>query len=484
MKTRLLAAAVAAALVITVAAALWSASSGQGTTQASPGVTLGTDLNTAGNTATSLGSIETSRTVACGETFDIDIYITDVTNLWVWTLALIYEPDVLYVAKRDVKMFLAAAPGSEVADNSYADPALGGSYEPGASDIADPPPPHSGSGVLVRLTIQAKGEGTSSLSLREATLFGYSSGGLLKTITIGSKFDAQITVSEGTCPTDTDGDGAPDKYDNCPQMANTDQADNDEDEKGDVCDDDDDNDTITDTNDNCPLVDNPDQADGDGDGVGDACDVEPTPTPTVPPGTPTPTSTATPLPTPPPGTPTPTSTATPLPTPPPGTIMLVGGWNNPCYLGPEQPIEDALADVVDHVVAVYRMRADQGFDRWFPNRPEASNITTVSPYQPLFILMGQYDFWPHEPSGTPPPSVSLAGGWNSTCYAGETKNVQAATGGIAKDIGVLYTLAPDQKWLQFIPDRTDVSTLSQLESSTSVLMLITNGDGALWVFDA
>ena len=467
MKTRLLAAAVAAALVITAAAAVWSASSGQGTTQASPGVTLGTDVNTAGNTATSLGSIETSRTVACGETFDIDIYITDVTNLWVWTLALIYEPDVLYVAKRDAKMFLAAAPGSEVADNSYADPALGGSYEPGASDIADPPPPHSGSGVLVRLTMQARGKGTSSLSLREATLFGYSSGGLPRTITIASTFDAQITVSEGTCPTDTDGDGAPDTYDNCLQMANTDQADNDDDGKGDVCDDDDDNDTVTDTNDNCPFDANPGQADGDGDGVGDACDVEPTPTPTTPPGTPTP-----------------TSTATPLPTPPPGTIMLVGGWNNPCYVGSEQPIEDALADVVDHVVAVYRMRADQGFESWFPNRPEASNIATVSPYQPLFILMDQYAFWPHEPSGAPPPSIPLARGWNSTCYAGDTKDVQAATEGIAEDIGVLYTLAPDQKWLRFIPDRTDVSTLSQLESSTSVLMLITNGDGALWVFDA
>jgi len=467
MKTRLLAAAVAAALVITVAAALWSASSGQGTTQASPGVTIGVDVNTAGNTATSLGSTETSRTVACGETFDIDIYITDVTNLWVWTLALIYEPDVLYVAKRDVKMFLAAAPGSDVADNSYADPTLGGSYEPGASDIADPPPPHSSSGVLVRLTMQAKGEGTSSLSLREATLFGYSSGGLPRTITIASTFDAQITVSEGTCPTDTDGDGAPDTYDNCPQMANTDQADNDDDGKGDVCDDDDDNDTVTDANDNCPFDANPDQADGDGDGVGDACDVEPTPTPTVPPGTPTP-----------------TSTATPLPTPRPGTIMLVGGWNNPCYVGPEQPIEDALADVVDHVLAVYRMRADQSFESWFPNKPEASNITTVSPYQPLFILMDQYAFWPHEPSGTPPPSVSLASGWNSACYTGETKDVQAATEGIAEDIGVLYTLAPDQKWLQFIPDRTEASTLSQLESSTSVLMLITNGDGTLWVFDA
>jgi hypothetical protein len=164
--------------------------------------------------------------------------------------------------------------------------------------------------------------------------------------------------------------------------------------------------------------------------------------------------------------------------------MLASGWNNACYVGPEQPIEDALADVVDQVLAVYRMRADQGFDAWFPNKPEASSITTVRSYQPLFILMGQYAFLPHEPSGTPPPSISLASGWNNVCYTGEPKDAQAATGGIAKDIGVLYALAPDQKWLQFIPDRPDASTLSQLESSTCVLMLVTNGDGALWVFDA
>lgn len=162
----------------------------------------------------------------------------------------------------------------------------------------------------------------------------------------------------------------------------------------------------------------------------------------------------------------------------------MGGWNNSCYVGPEQPIEDALADVDDHVLAVYRMRADLGFDRWFPNRPEVSTITSVSPYQSLVILMGQQVFLGNESSGTPPTSVSLAGGWNSVCYAGPTKDVQAATTGIVENINVLYTLASDQTWRRFIPNRPDVSTLSQLESSTAVLILVTNPDGVLWVFDA
>jgi len=65
-----------------------------------------------------------------------------------------------------------------------------------------------------------------------------------------------------------------DDVDNCPAVANVDQANNDGDAEGDVCDLDDDNDTVGDNTDNCPLVANTDQADEDEDGIGDACEEE------------------------------------------------------------------------------------------------------------------------------------------------------------------------------------------------------------------
>ena len=71
---------------------------------------------------------------------------------------------------------------------------------------------------------------------------------------------------------DPDADGVANTCDNCPTIANPDQANHDTDAAGDVCDIDDDNDGIADISDNCPLTVNPTQSNADGDVFGDACD--------------------------------------------------------------------------------------------------------------------------------------------------------------------------------------------------------------------
>lgn len=84
--------------------------------------------------------------------------------------------------------------------------------------------------------------------------------------------------SDGTgdaCDIDVDGDGVNNDQDNCPSVSNADQADADNDGTGDACDTgdaDSDSDGVKDDEDNCPGVANPNQADADTDGTGDACD--------------------------------------------------------------------------------------------------------------------------------------------------------------------------------------------------------------------
>jgi hypothetical protein len=192
---------------------------------------------------------------------------------------------------------------------------------------------------------------------------------------------------------------------------------------------------------------------------------------------PSPTPTSTPTPT---LTPTPTATPPATPTPPAPAVA----WMYSCYLGASQPTEDALATISGDVLAAYRLRPDQGYDRWFPDRPTVSTMTALNPYDALFLLVTSGATWPQQPSGEPPADASLVFGWNSVCYTGQTKAAQSATQGIDGDFAIVYTLASDQIWQRFVPARPEVSTLAQLDSFTSVLILVTEESGALWVFDA
>jgi len=80
----------------------------------------------------------------------------------------------------------------------------------------------------------------------------------------------------GPAVADGDKDGVADDVDNCPAVANADQADADGDGVGDACKSiggpDADGDGIPDADDNCKAVKNADQKDTDKDGRGDACD--------------------------------------------------------------------------------------------------------------------------------------------------------------------------------------------------------------------
>lgn len=93
---------------------------------------------------------------------------------------------------------------------------------------------------------------------------------------------SSLSMTAVACASDQDDDGISDEEDNCPSVANADQADGDSDGVGDLCDNcpnisnsdqkNSDSDSLGDACDNCATIDNAEQVDNDSDGVGDLCD--------------------------------------------------------------------------------------------------------------------------------------------------------------------------------------------------------------------
>jgi hypothetical protein len=210
----------------------------------------------------------------------------------------------------------------------------------------------------------------------------------------------------------------------------------------------------------------------------------PTTTPThTPTATPTRTATATP---PPAHTVAPSSSATATPTPTPEespliSVAMAPGWNYECYVGVSRPTEEALTKTIGNISAAYRLGDAGVFDRWFPNLPEVSTLTTINPGDTLFLLATDPFLWTQAASEAQ-STVTLAQGWNGVCYSGETGPVEEMTQGLGVQYAAIYSLAPDRTWQRFVPGRPEISNLSQLAKFTPVLILVT-GDYSHWIFN-
>jgi len=182
----------------------------------SASVTVGIDADPTGNTATTLGSIESCRSVINGATFTVDFWVKDIPSPGIEGFQgdLGYAPTRLNVTGYNVGMLLAANSGSSVTDftrTAVGDPDhlpdADGKFTPAAFDFGTVPGhTETGSGVLVRITLKAIANGTSPLTLTKVKLsdpanppnpIGDTNG---DNIFDGSISNAEIRIGE-PCPT-------------------------------------------------------------------------------------------------------------------------------------------------------------------------------------------------------------------------------------------------------------------------------------------
>lgn len=157
--------------------------------------TVGVDSDSTGNEATSLGEIDACVSVAVGQTFDVDVFVTDVADLAAWQATFGYEPSVLQVVGTNVDLFLASDQPGRLLDLSEVVPDQDGSYGFRVADMTPGAAGHYGSGVLARVTLEALTAGSSFLTLDEIIL-GTSEILAIGDVTGDNMFDGPISYAQ------------------------------------------------------------------------------------------------------------------------------------------------------------------------------------------------------------------------------------------------------------------------------------------------
>ncbi len=131
-------------------------------------------------------SVEDCTEVDSGESFQLEIRVADVSGLAAWEVYFAYDPSILEVIGKDVRLFLAQRANSNVFDFSDPVPNDDGLYRLGAADLGMGDTAESGSGVLARITLRAKAKGVSPAAIYRGDVNGDTVLDLGPTLTGGS----------------------------------------------------------------------------------------------------------------------------------------------------------------------------------------------------------------------------------------------------------------------------------------------------------
>jgi hypothetical protein len=178
-----------------------------------PGPDLSVDTDSSNNTASSVGTIELCRSVASGaSSFTIDVVIQNVSSLAGIEADLFYNQSVLTVTAKQTNFLLTPGPPPGQIDFSDPLPDSDGNYHILLATTGN----GSGSGVIIRLTVQPGGDGVSPLDLANVKLRDFNNDPVQPSDALGfftgDIQDGVITVGSGTC-SDYDSDGIPNESD-------------------------------------------------------------------------------------------------------------------------------------------------------------------------------------------------------------------------------------------------------------------------------
>jgi len=173
-------------------------------------------------------------------------------------------------------------------------------------------------------------------------------------------------------------------------------------------------------------------------------------------------------------TPSPTPTATPSPTPEATRTVHWGpGWQNATWSGASTP-EEAFACAAGSYAAAYRL-VSGGWDRYFPDRPDISNMTDLEPYD-VFLILVTDDVTCEMPVAEPPGTertLDWGIGWQNDGWTGpDGTTPQDAFECAEGSYAAAYRLVGGG-WERYFPDRPEISNMGSLNRYDAFLILVT-----------
>jgi hypothetical protein len=169
-------------------------------------------------------------------------------------------------------------------------------------------------------------------------------------------------------------------------------------------------------------------------------------------------------------TPSPTLSPTPEAT---RTLDWGPGWHNATWSGASTP-EEAFACAAGNYAAAYRL-VGGGWERYFPDRPELSNMNDLGQYD-AFLILVTGDVSCEMPVADAPGTqrtLDWGVGWQNDGWTGsDGTSPQDAFACAAGSYAAAYRLVGGG-WERYFPDRPDISNMGPLNKYDAFLILVT-----------
>jgi len=171
-----------------------------------------------------------------------------------------------------------------------------------------------------------------------------------------------------------------------------------------------------------------------------------------------------------------TPSPSPSPSPSPGpsrTVHWGPGWHNATWSGASTP-EEAFACAAGNYAAAYRLVAG-GWERYFPDRSDLSNMGSLGQYD-AFLILVTGDVTCEMPVADPPGgerALDWGVGWQNDGWVGpDGIPPQDAFACADGSYAAAYRLVGGG-WERYFPDRPDISNMGPLNHYDPFLILVT-----------